>query len=465
MNANNNNGYKSFYEEKYKNMKNDHHKKSPNLLLEKVRRRLQLKNHIDASAAVKSIKSGQTFRGPNVYILVFAIVIASVGLNVNSIPVIIGAMLISPLMGPIVGVGLSLGINDFRLLKSSLKNLFAMVMISIVASTMYFALSPLKLENPTELLARTNPTIYDVLIALFGGLAGILETCRKEKGTVMSGVAIATALMPPLCTIGYGIASLNPYYALGALYLFFINGVFISLAAFAGVKYLGFKSLTEVDPVKERKNRRRIGFAIMILIIPSIFSAINVVKQNNFERNVNTFLKVADNTGNNFIYDFKINHNEKPSNVVLYIANRDMDSSTKETLYLLAAEQGIKRSQIQFNTDMANNSLKTDKLAADIIARSESQLANKDSIIDELTAKISNIEDHLLPYKQLDKEIKAQYPNLKTVSLTQGATIMNDSLKNIVIVQTTPTLTSSQKEQLSRWLNVRLNVEDEIIIN
>ena len=183
---------------------------------ERFRDRLNISSFIDVESAVENIRGSIYFRGPNVWILGTAIIIASVGLNVNSIPVIIGAMLVSPLMAPIMGVGLGLGTNDTGLIREALKNLLVMVVISIFASGLYFLISPLAMENPTELLARTNPTIYDVLIALFGGLAGIIETSRKEKGTVISGVAIATALMPPLCTVGYGLATLNLHYLFGA---------------------------------------------------------------------------------------------------------------------------------------------------------------------------------------------------------------------------------------------------------
>ena len=178
---------------------------------------------------------------------------ASIGLNVNSIPVVIGAMLISPLMGPIFGLGLGLGVNDVELMKSSGKNLVTMVCISLAASTAYFLITPLSLINPTELLARTNPTIYDVFIALIGGFAGILEQCRKEKGTVFSGVAIATALMPPLCTAGFGIACGNLTYFLGALYLFFINCLFIMLATYISVKYFKFRQVEFEDPAKGKR--------------------------------------------------------------------------------------------------------------------------------------------------------------------------------------------------------------------
>ena len=191
-----------------------------------------ISDHIDTDAATRSIRSNMAFRGPNVWILAFSIIIASVGLNVNSTAVIIGAMLISPLMGPIIGIGLGLGVNDTKLIRVGLKNLLVMVGISLMASFLYFLMTPLKLANPTELLSRTNPTIYDVIIALFGGAAGLLEISRKEKGTVLSGVAIATALMPPLCTAGYGLASGNISYFFGALMLFIINGVFIIIATY-----------------------------------------------------------------------------------------------------------------------------------------------------------------------------------------------------------------------------------------
>ncbi|MEZ7955201.1 MAG: DUF389 domain-containing protein, partial [Bacteroidales bacterium] len=182
-------------------------------------------DQVDITGTIESIKKNIDFKGPNVWILAFAVIVASVGLNVNSTPVIIGAMLISPLMGPIIGTGMAVGINDSLLLKRSLKNLGIMVVISLMASTLFFIISPLSLDEPTELLARTRPTIYDVFIAFFGGLAGIVEGSRKEKGTVIAGVAIATALMPPLCTAGYGIANLNLTYFAGAIYLFSINSL------------------------------------------------------------------------------------------------------------------------------------------------------------------------------------------------------------------------------------------------
>lgn len=194
----------------------------------------------DEQVTVDSIRNGVEFKGTNLWILIFATFIASLGLNVNSTAVIIGAMLISPLMGPIMGVGLAIGQNDFELMKRSLKSFMVATLFSVVTATLYFLFTPLD-EVQSELLARTSPTIYDVFIALFGGLAGIVALATKEKGNVIPGVAIATALMPPLCTAGFGLATGNLLYFLGAFYLYFINSVFISLATFLGVRFMHFK--------------------------------------------------------------------------------------------------------------------------------------------------------------------------------------------------------------------------------
>ena len=288
-----------------------------------------ISSHVDIQAAVHNIKNNIYFRGPNVWILVFSIIIASVGLNVNSIPVIIGAMLISPLMGPIFGMGLGLGTNDTFLIKESVKNLLVMIVISIVASCLYFLISPLDLDKPTELLSRTNPTIYDVLIALFGGFAGIFEIARKEKGTVMSGVAIATALMPPLCTAGYGLASGNILYFIGAFYLFFINSAFMILATYFSVRYMKFPSVNFADAKTRKKTKRLMSAVVIILIVPSVLSAISVIRQNNFDIAADNFLKETVSLGENYIYNHDIDH-RKGSKLEIFIAGTPLTTEKKE---------------------------------------------------------------------------------------------------------------------------------------
>ena len=187
---------------------------------------------------IANIRSGVEFKGASLWILIFAILIASLGLSVNSTAVIIGAMLISPLMGPIIGMGLALGINDYELLKRSMKSYSVATVISILTATLFFFISPFD-QPQSELLARTSPTIYDVFIALIGGLAGFIALSTKDKGNVIPGVAIATALMPPLCTAGYGIA-IGSFRFMGAFYLYFINTVFIVTATFIGTRIRGY---------------------------------------------------------------------------------------------------------------------------------------------------------------------------------------------------------------------------------
>ena len=320
-----------------------------NSIREFLKTTLNLTNDVDIPAAMEDIRQDIPFRGPNVYILFVAIIIASVGLNVNSIPVIIGAMLISPLMGPITGLGLGLGTNDRELVLFSIKNLLVMVGISLLAATLYFMLTPLEIDNPTELLARTRPTIYDVFIALFGGLAGVLETARKDKGNVLSGVAIATALMPPLCTVGYGIANLSWQYTIGALFLFSINCIFIALAAYLMAKFLKFP----VKPVEQHRTRYYIlSYGLVILLmVTSIFTAYHVIRENEFTKQANRFVKKNQTIGKTYIYDSQVNIDVKPYALELRLAGEALNDEIREMLLRDAENYGIMRSQIVMHED------------------------------------------------------------------------------------------------------------------
>jgi uncharacterized hydrophobic protein (TIGR00271 family) len=323
-------------------------------MLERLKARIRyyanLHEHMDTADAALRIKNAIWFRGPNVYILAFSIIIASVGLNVNSTAVIIGAMLISPLMGPIIGVGMALGTNDTALLRDSLRNLLVMVGISLVVSTLFFLLSPLSLLNPTELEARTSPTIYDVLIAFFGGLAGIFENSRKERGTVLSGVAIATALMPPLCTAGYGLAHWNAHYFVGAMYLFLINCVFIILATYFMVKYLRFKTVAGIDEKTARTRRNIITAVMVVMIIPSLWTAFTLVVDNNFERKVEAFIGENRIIGSSYIYDYDIVKEKGKRSVELYVAGEAPNEAQMNALLASAAEHGIKPRTIRMKS-------------------------------------------------------------------------------------------------------------------
>ena len=356
-----------------------------------LRSLLNMSDFMDLEGAGASIRKNIYFRGPNVFILVCAIIIASVGLNVNSIPVIIGAMLISPVMGPILGFGFSLGVYDRHLLRESLRNFGVMVAVSILASTVFFLLSPLNMEHPTELLARTNPTVYDVLVALFGGFAGILENSRKERGTVLSGVAIATALMPPLCTIGYGISILNWTYILGAAYLFLINSVFIAIATFIGVKYLGYPSVSAEPGQRRNLTSRAVALVLLLMIVPSVFSAIDIVRDSNFRIHASRFVEANKSIGKGFIYDYEVSTSSDPSTVTVYLAGEQLTGEERERIYTSAAEHGLFREQVILRDDASTQRDKTpdSEVIKSVLEHSDKQIqALRDSIA-ILNAKIS----------------------------------------------------------------------------
>jgi len=349
--------------------------------IEKIKQYLlelvNLQDHVDVTASAENIKKNVHFRGPNVYILFFAIVIASVGLNVNSIPVIIGAMLISPLMGPIIGFGLGLGTNDMDLIKCALKNLAVMVLISIFASTLYFLVTPLDMDHPTELLARTNPSIYDVFIALFGGLAGILETSRKERGTVMAGVAIATALMPPLCTVGYGLANWEPQYFLGALYLFLLNGILISLATFLIVKFLRYPAV-EAETVTLGKRRAwTIGLVLALLLVPGTITTVRLVHENNFARNAKQFMAKHHVIGDKgtYVYNYEI---DAPSfSITLFLAGEKLDEQNRQHFYAEALDAGFAPNQIVIKDEATSEfreRMSDEELLRDLLKSQEEQI-------------------------------------------------------------------------------------------
>lgn len=433
---------------------------------------VNMQDHVDVDAAAVSIRNGIHFRGPNVYILACAIIIASVGLNLNSIPVIIGAMLISPVMGPILGFGLGLGTNDTMLVKEALKNFAVMVVISILASTLFYLVSPLELEQQTELLARTNPTLYDVFIALFGGFAGILENSRKEKGgTVIPGVAIATALMPPLCTVGYGFAHLDWHFIVGAFYLFIINTVFITLATFVSVRYLLHFTPVGEDEVKRRRNARWITVILIILLVPSVLSAIEMIKDNNFARNARILVQQNKNLGKSFIYDYHTDIETKPSTLELYLAGEKLESSARERLFLHAEEMGITRAQIVIHEDAAfqNEMMTESELIRSMIDSHNDEIRRLTGQVDSLSTAIEFYKAQQLPSELITREIAAQYDGVTEVTLTRGQRVKTADGKAaaaiVAIVRSTQPLQDDERERIEQWLRVRLGIDDVTVIN
>lgn len=429
-----------------------------------------LSDHVDIQAAKNHIISNIEFKGPNVWILIFAIFMASVGLNVNSIPVVIGAMLISPLMGPIMGVGLALGINDTVLLKKSFKNLLIMTIISILASFLFFLITPLALEAPTELLARTNPTIYDVFIALFGGLAVIVEVCRKDKGTVLAGAAIATALMPPLCTAGYGFANGNASYFFGAFYLYFINSVFIALATFLTVRYLNFPVVKFADPVKQKKVHRSITIFTIILIIPSIYSAVIVISENKFNQTVKVFVEENKNFTNSYIYDYQIKHKAgKPSSITISIAGEALHQKDINRLHESLAKNGITKEQLIINqnsTYVPKNVLEKDVVKS-IFDQNKQEIIKREELISQMEAELKAFKSKEFPIKQVAREMFAQYPQIASITLARGEKTdskINPQEETIAILKFKEPLAKEEFAKLKQWLAIRLDIPAITII-
>ena len=446
--------------------------------LDRIRQIAKLTDHIDTRSAQASIIANIDFKGPNVWILALAIIIASVGLNVNSTPVIIGAMLISPLMGPIMGIGLALGINDTQLLKKAFTNLIIMTGISIMASTFFFVLSPLSLEEPTELLARTNPTIYDVFIALFGGFAVIVEICRKEKGTVIAGAAIATALMPPLCTAGYGLASGSFAYFIGACYLYFINSVFIALATFITVRMLHFPLVKFSDPMKQKKVHRIITIFTVILVIPSIYSAFIVIKENNFNQLAKTFVQQNKTLGNSYIYDYTTRHTaHKPSVMTISIAGEALSEKDKEQLYSKLVHFGITPEQLEINqasTFVTDNTADKEMIKT-IFEQNEQEIQKREKLIAQMEAQLKEFNSKKFPSLQITKELLAQYPHISSLTLARGEHIETSGItasseiapaeRVYAIIKSSVPISGNDIVKLENWLAIRLNVSKVEIIS
>ena len=429
---------------------------------------LFINDQIDTDEATLKIKNNIYFRGPNVWILAFSVIIASVGLNVNSTAVIIGAMLISPLMGPIIGLGLALGTNDSKLLSESVRNLLIMVMVSLFAASLYFLISPLKLVNPTELMARTRPTFYDVLIAFFGGLAGILESCRKEKGTVLSGVAIATALMPPLCTAGYGLAKGNLHFFLGAMFLFLINCVFIILATYIMTKYMRFKDVEYASPAVAKRTKTLMTLAIVAVMVPSLWSAILMIRDNNFERSVQSLVSDNKNLSQGYIYDYRIS-NGKDRNVEIFYAGSKLSEDERNLLLRSAESHGIDPGRIVINeSDFGSAEKSTDIILKGIYDKAEDELTRKDARIEELRRELETLKGRDVNYRRLAKEVRYSYPEVKDISFGRGAEV-DDSLRvkdrTIVLAHSEKPIPPERLKKVEEWLRLRMEDTTAIVHN
>lgn len=404
------------------------------------RNRLNLdEDKADPEETATYIRKGVEFKGTNVWILIFAILVASVGLNMNATAVIIGAMLISPLMGPIMGIGMGAGINDFELIKKSAINLGVMVGISVATSTIYFLLSPIS-DAQSELLSRTQPTIWDVLIALFGGLAGIVAGSRKEKSNAIPGVAIATALMPPLCTAGYGLATQQWGYFFGAFYLFTINSVFISFSTLIIVRFLKYPRKDFIDPIKERRAKRYIAAFLIVTTLPSLYIAFNLVRDTVFEREAVIFIQQHFDFDHAQVISKKITHEpdehvievaligEPVSQDVLDQIRKQMESNERLANARLIVRQGaIQDNGVDMETiQLMNQSMKSG-IIEDLYKRNEQVIRNKDSLIVHQQMLISEYESRQLPVDKIYSQLRAVNKHVEEFTLMRNPIVSGDS--------------------------------------
>ena len=430
-----------------------------------VKRTVRIHEDTDYEATANSINSAISFKGVNVWILFFAIIVASVGLNVNSTAVIIGAMLISPLMGPIMGIGMAIGTTDSDMLRVSLRNLLVMVGISLLASTFYFILSPLG-DAQSELLARTRPTIFDVLIAFFGGAAGIVATSRKSQPfTVISGVAIATALMPPLCTAGYGLATAQFRYFFGAFYLFFINSFFIALATFLIVKYLHFPQKKYLNEAREKLVKRTITIFSIIVIIPSVIIALHVIRETSFHAAANKFINEIQESPyfeHSQLINYKKEFNYKEQSIMMSVVGKEITPEEIAHIQALMRNQyGLKKTNLIIKqTDHLYNSQTENELIENILERKDAQISEYQQRIEELENKLDLLNTSEKTNKQVAQELAVQYPSITSFSVVKMVYTDTKSLKTDTIptlfIESKHNLSDEQKQKLLQWLRVRL---------
>ena len=425
----------------------------------------------DEQEIVKQITSGVSFRGANLWVLIFAIFIASLGLNVNSTAVIIGAMLISPLMGPIIGMGLAMGINDLNLMRRAVKNFGVATLISVLTAMVYFLITPLG-EAQSELLARTSPTIYDVLIATFGGAAGILALCTKGKGNVIPGVAIATALMPPLCTAGYGLATGHFLYFLGAFYLFFINTVFISLATYVGVRLMRFHRLEFQNPALAKKAQRMVMGIAIVTMIPATFLTIGIVRRSIFDNKVNSFVKVELSQPGTQVLSSNIDEDNQVLNIVA--VGKEINNATEEAAKKRMEQYGLGKYTLNIIQGEGSDSILSlsNKLTQMNNSRDDERkkLVAMSAEIGELNSRLDSYTKYETLTQEVCSEMKALYPQVKAVSISRVSQSSRDTtavkrfVAAIISLDDKARISPADKTKLHDWLQARIKADSLVVV-
>ncbi len=413
---------------------------------------------------IRDIEQGVNFRGAKLWILIIAIFVASLGLNTNSAAVIIGAMLISPLMGPIIGMGLGVGIYDFELTRRSFRNYIVATLFSILTATIYFLLSPFK-ETQSELLARTSPTIYDVLIALCGGLAGIIALSSRSQrtGNVIPGVAIATALMPPLCTVGFGLATANWAYAAGALYLFIINTIFIAFATLMGARFImKLKPKNYLDAAVEKRVKRYLYGLVVITMVPAMVLTVGMLRRNYFEQQVRQFIRQEMNFPTAQVISHSTDFDAKAFSVVLI--GQEQDSASLQEVKQRLSFYHLENAEMRVIQGRQED---VDEKVQKLLQADNKELRHAEGVIAQQQTQIKELEKQLMDYEETGKltgsllrEVKVLFPQVQEVTMAKGMTTVADSAMSthtqyVALVFLESRLAARDQERLVNWMRER----------
>lgn len=403
------------------------------------------KNQASGEEIYENILEGMNVHGSNFIILMCAIIIASIGLNMNSVAVIIGAMLISPLMGSIIGIGYGVGTYDVKLLKDGFRILGISILISVLTSTLYFSITPITTAG-SEILARTSPTIWDVIIAFTGGIAGMIGLTRTKTSNVIPGVAIATALMPPLCTVGYGLATKQPNIFLGAGYLFFINCFFIAISTFIVTKSLNIPHKKSVDYEKQHRVRKFIFISSIIVMIPSMISAILMIRETIDEKNLNDF--ISKELSRQYVLSKSINKNT----ITLVTVGDIITDSDLKTLNKNLSYYGLEGKRLIIKEDGSDIS-NLEKYINDIKNNLNSFATDNTSDIEK---NQNNVNENAI-----FNELKSIYPEIKNMYMgyVDGETDKDKNIPVIIIYSDSENI-NRNIDNIENWFRVRLNSDD-----
>lgn len=431
---------------------------------------IDLEQGVDKRAVITEIKANNTMSGANAWMLMCSIVIASIGLDLNSQAVIIGAMLISPLMSPILGIGLSVGINDMNTLKRSLSHFAVALGIALFTSIVYFYLSPF--DNVTEQIqARTEPTFLDVLIAFFGGIAGIVSNARKDVSTAIPGVAIATALMPPLCVTGFGIANGSWDIAVSSFYLFFVNTFFVALATFLMVRFLKFPRTSSLDSKANKRNLMYTAFFSLLVSIPSFFIFYRVIDRVSTDRSIAKFIEVGIGVDGVYLDDYQYLKNDSTNTILLKVYGDKINDSRIPEYEQKLSELGLEGTTVQIiptseiNLDRINqleSEIDGVQHMADRLTLVQKEKVEKDKAISLLMAELNTYRMDSVAFNQMCLELKALHEDIVSVNYALGQSYDYEEFTNntvIIVVQWSSKSKEQQarQQQLDKLLKVRFS--------